>query len=149
LELPGLDPVVDDAGAAAELAGGVLDADLPVVDGGRGRDAVDAADPLDGLDIEGAARACKVSVLAEDGDEVVVAGGGPEAADQLGGRGGRGGGDPARAGPVEDELVSGAGVPADPDPGLGPVGLGQQGDVGDQGAQKPLAVAGSRGRGVP
>ena len=36
VELPGFDPVVDDAGAAAELAGGFGDADLAVVFSGRG-----------------------------------------------------------------------------------------------------------------
>src|SRR5689334_13238729 len=36
-ELPGFDPVVDDAGAAAELAGGLGDADLAVGGGERGR----------------------------------------------------------------------------------------------------------------
>lgn len=38
------------------------------------------------------------------------------------------------------ELVGGAGVPADPDPGYAGVGLGEQGDVGDEGAQQPFAV---------
>src|SRR6185437_15243964 len=54
-ELPGLDPVVDDAGAAAQLAGRVGDADLAVGVGCRGGDAVGVADPLDGLDVEWAA----------------------------------------------------------------------------------------------
>src|SRR5206468_4104393 len=146
-ELPVLDPVVDDAGAAAELPGRAGHGDLAGGGGGRDRDLVDAPDPLDGLDVEGAACAGAVSVPGEDGDEVVVAGGRAEAADQLGGRGRRGGRDSARAGPGDDELVRGPGVPADPDPGLGPVGLGQQRDVSDQGAQQPLAVTGGGGRG--
>ena len=49
----------------------------------------------------------------------------------------------------DGEFVGGAGVPADPDPDLGPVGLGQHGDVGDQGAQQPFAVLVAGGRRVP
>ncbi len=55
LELPGLDPVVDDAGAAAQPVGGLVDADLAVLMRGRGGDAVGVADPLHGLDVERAA----------------------------------------------------------------------------------------------
>ena len=119
-QLPVLDPVVDDAGAAAEPAGGVGDADLPAVTGGRGGDLVGVADPLDGFDVERTACSGAVSVLGEDGDQVGVAGDGAEFADQLGGRGGRGGRYPGGPGPVDDDLVGCAGVPADPDPGLAP-----------------------------
>ena len=35
----------------------------------------------------------------------------------------------------DDDLVGGAGVPPDPDAGLGEVGFREQGDVGDQGPQ--------------
>src|ERR1019366_4017736 len=52
-------------------------------------------------------------------------------------------------GPGGGELVGGAGVPADPDPYFAAVRFGQQGDVGDQGAQQPLAVLGGGGAGVP
>src|ERR1019366_2043068 len=45
--------------------------------------------------------------------------------------------------------VSSSAVPADPDPSFAAVGFGQQGDVGDQGAQQPLAVLGGGGAGVP
>src|SRR6266545_5249328 len=51
-ELAGLDPVVDDAGAAAEPGGGVGDADLCIGVGVRGGDAVGVPDPLDGRDVE-------------------------------------------------------------------------------------------------
>ena len=59
------------------------------------------------------------------------------------------GGADRRPGPVGGDLVGGAGVPADPDPDLGPVGLGEHGDVGDQGAQQPFAVPRGGGVGVP
>jgi hypothetical protein len=52
-------------------------------------------------------------------------------------------------GPGHAQLVGGAGVPADPDPDLGLVGLGQRGDIGDQGAQQPLAVLVAGGGGIP
>ena len=47
------------------------------------------------------------------------------------------------------ELVGGAGVPADPDPGYAGVGLREQGDVGDEGAQQPFAVFAAGGGCVP
>ena len=52
-------------------------------------------------------------------------------------------------GPVGGELAGGAGVPADPDAYLVRSLLGEQGDIGDQGAQQPLAVPGAGGRRVP
>src|SRR3954451_24939081 len=61
------------------------------------------------------------------------------------GAGGRAG----RQWPGGGDLVGGAGVPADPDPDSGSVGLREQGDVGDQGAQQPFAVARGGGLGVP
>src|SRR5712691_9887274 len=149
VQLTGFGPVVDDAGAAAEPAGGFGDADLGAAVGRRAGDLVGVTDPLDGFDVERAARAGAVSALGEQSDQVGVAGDGTEFADQPGGRGRRGGRYPGGAGPVDDDLVGGSGVPADPDPGLGPVGFGQQGDVGDQGAQQPLAVARGGGGGVP
>src|SRR5262249_24568292 len=68
-------------------------------------------------------------------------------ADQLGGRGGGALGGARVHGPVEADLVGGAGVPADADPRPAPVGFGQQGGVGDEGAQQPFAgfVAGGGG----
>ena len=42
----------------------------------------------------------------------------------------------------DDDLVGGAGVPADPDAGFGEVGFGQQGDIGDESPQQPFAVPG-------
>src|ERR1035437_3186646 len=55
VELGGLDPVVDDACAAAEPARGFGNADLAGGIRRRRRDAVGVADPLDGLDVERAA----------------------------------------------------------------------------------------------
>ena len=71
-----------------------------------------------------------------------------EPADHLHCRGRASLGRAGRQRPVCDKYVGGAGVPADPDPDLGLVGLGEQGDVGDQGAEQPFAVpgAGSRAR---
>jgi hypothetical protein len=81
--------------------------------------------------------------------ELIVAGDRSESPDELDrcGRGalGRAGMD----GTVSNEFVGGAGVPADPDPYLAVVRFGQQGDVGDQGAQQPLAVPGAGGRRLP
>ena len=51
-ELAGLDPVVDDAGAAAEPAGGLGDGDLAGGVGAGCGDLVGVADPLDRVDIE-------------------------------------------------------------------------------------------------
>ena len=118
--------------------------------GSRDGDLVGVADPLDGIDVERAAvRRCGQPGGVEQGDQLVVAGDRAEPADQLDGRGRACAAGPGGQGPVDDELVGGAGVPADPDPDLGPVGLGQQGDVGDQGAQQPLAVRGAGGGRVP
>ena len=74
---------------------------------------------------------------------------GAETADHLHRRGGAALGRAWRQGPGAGELVGGAGVPADPDPDFGLVGFGQQGDVGDQGAQQPLAVFTAGRRGMP
>lgn len=54
-QLPGVDPVVDDGGAAAQQAGGLGGADLAVGVGSWGGDVVGVADPLDGLNVERAA----------------------------------------------------------------------------------------------
>src|SRR5260370_1214581 len=52
-----------------------------------------------------------------------------------------------RAGPAA--AGGGAGVPADPDPYFAAVRRGEQGDVGDQGAQQPFAVPGAGGGRIP
>src|ERR1017187_9907914 len=85
----------------------------------------------------------------EPGDQLVVAGGRPELFNELdgGGRGTPGGA--GVDGPAGGELAGGAGVPADPDPYFAAVRLGEQGDVGDQGAQQPFAVPGAGGGRVP
>src|SRR5260370_27521877 len=92
VQLPGFDPVVDNAGAAAEPAGGFGDADLGAAAGRGAGDLVGVADPLDGFDVEGAARAGAGSALGEQGDQVGVAGDGAEVAGQPRGSAGRGGG---------------------------------------------------------
>src|SRR5258708_17761407 len=51
-QLCGVEPVVDDAGAAAEPAGGLGHGDLVARVGRRCGDVVGVADPLDGLDVE-------------------------------------------------------------------------------------------------
>ena len=56
-------------------------------------------------------------------------------------------GDPQTSG--GDDLVCGAGVPQDPDASLCQVGLGQQGDIRDEGAQEPFAVSWRGGGRVP
>ncbi len=90
-----------------------------------------------------------VSGGVQPGDQFVVAGGWPEPLNELDG-GGRGSlGCAGVDGPADGEFVGGAGVPADPDPCFAAVGLGQHGDVGDQGAQQPFAVPGAGGRRVP
>src|SRR6266566_5220206 len=140
VELSGFDPVVDDAGGAAQPPGGFGDGDLAAGVGGGGGDVVGVADPLDGLDVEGAAVAGGQPVGVEPADQLVVAGGRSELPGELD-RSGRGA--PGRAGvdgPAGDKFVGGAGVPADPDAHLAGLLLGEQGDVGDQGAQQPFAV---------
>jgi hypothetical protein len=52
-------------------------------------------------------------------------------------------------GAADADVVGRACVPADPDPGPGLVGLGQQGDVGYEGAQQALAVLVAGGRIIP
>src|ERR1039457_5194606 len=93
----------------------------------RDRDLVGVADPLDRLDVEWPAVAGAVPGGIEPGDQLVVAGGRPEPFDQLdgGGRGSPGGA--GVGGPVDGELVGGAGVPADPDPCFAADGAGQHG----------------------
>jgi hypothetical protein len=71
--------------------------------------------------------------------------GGAVAAHQLQ-RGSRGA---AGAGASDGQLLGGASVPAHPDPHGVQVGLWQQGDVGDEGAQQALAVAWAGGLRVP
>src|SRR6266566_3043511 len=148
-QLAGVDPVVDDGGAAAQPAGGLGGADLAVVVGGRGGDVAGVADPLDGLDVERAA----VPGGQPGGVQLrgQLGGGrdGAEPADHLHRRGRAAPGGAGVDGAGHAQLVGGAGVPADPDPDFGLVGFGQQGDVGDQGAQQPFAVFAAGGRGVP
>ena len=148
-QLPGVDPVVDDAGAAAQPPGGLGHGDLAGAVGIGDRDLVGVADPLDRIDVEWPAVASAVPGGVQPGDQLVVAGGRPEPFDELdrGGRGALGGA--GVDGPVGGELVGGAGVPADPDPYFVAVVLGEHGDVGDQGAQQPFAVPGAGGRRVP
>src|SRR4029077_2518390 len=140
-ELPGVDPVVDDAGAAAQPPGGLSYGDLAGPVGIRDRDLVGVADPLDRIDVEWPAVAGAVPGGIEPGDQLVVAGGRPEPSDELDRGRRRSPGGAGVGGPVDGELVGGAGVPADPDPCRAAVGAGQHGDVGDQG--------GGRGLGVP
>src|ERR1017187_119784 len=148
-QLPGVDPVVDDAGAAVQLPGGLSHGDLAGTVWIRDRDLAGVADPLDRIDVERPAVAGEVPGGIQPGDRLVVAGARPEPLDKLdgGGRGAPGGA--GVDGPGGGELVGGAGVPADPDPYFAAVRFGQQGDVGDQGAQQPLAVLGGGGAGVP
>src|SRR6266700_1062969 len=88
-ELPGVDPVVDDAGAAAQPPGGLGHGDLAGAAGIRDRDLVGVADPLDRIDVEWPAVAGAVPGGIEPGDQLVVAGGRPEPLNQFAG-GGRG-----------------------------------------------------------
>src|ERR1039458_7884065 len=85
----------------------------------------------------------------EPGDQLVVAGGRPELFNELDGGGRRAPGGAGVDGPVGGEFAGGAGVPADPDAYLVRSLLGEQGDVGDQGAQQPFAVPGAGGGRVP
>src|ERR1019366_1481850 len=149
VELSGLDPVVDNSGAAAEPPGGLGHGDLAVGAGGRGGDVVGVADPLDGLDVERAAVAGDQPGGVQLFGQFCGGRGGAEPADHLDRRGRAAPGGAGVDGAGHAELVGGAGVPADPDPYPGLVGLGQQGDVGDQGAQQPLAVLVAGGRGMP
>src|SRR6516225_4192046 len=148
-QLTGVDPVVDDAGAAAQPPGGLGHGDLAGAAGIRDRDLVGVADPLDRVDVEWPAVAGAVSGGIQPGGQLVVAGSRPELSGELdgGGRGSPGGA--GVDGPVDGELVGGAGVPADPDPCFAVVGAGQHGDIGDQGAQQPFAVPGAGGGRVP
>ena len=82
-ELPGVDPVVDDAGAAAQPSGGLGHGDLAGAVGIRDGDLVGVADPLDRIDVEGPAVAGAVPGGIEPGDQLVVAGGRPEPFDQF------------------------------------------------------------------
>src|SRR6266568_4378233 len=148
-ELAGVDPVVDDIGAAAEPAGGPGHGDLAVGVGSRGGDVVGVADPLHGLDVERAA----VPGGQPGGVQLPgqVGGGrdGAEPTDHLHRWGRAAFGGAGMDGAGHAQFVGGAGVPADPDPDLGLVGFGQHGDVGDQGTQQPLAVLAAGGRRVP
>src|ERR1039457_1967484 len=148
-QLPGVDPVVDDSGAAAQLPGGLGHRDLAGAVRIRDRDLVGVADPLDRIDVEWPAVASTVPGGIEPGDQLFVAGGRSQLFNELdgGGRGTPGGA--GVDGPAGGELVGGTGVPADPDPYFAAVRLGEQGDVGDQGAQQPFAVPGAGGGRVP
>lgn len=108
-----------------------------------------AAQVADRGGIEDPARSGQVAGDVELVGELGVGVGGAEPSDELNG-GGVGAAPLGDAhGSGDDELVAGAGVPADPDPGLGQIRLGKQGDIGDKGAQEPLAVPGSGGGRVP
>src|SRR5437588_672606 len=84
-QLPGVDPVVDDAGAAAQPPGGLGHGDLTRAAGIRDRDLVSVADPLDRIDVERPAVTSTVPGGVQPGDQLVVAGGRPEPSDQLDG----------------------------------------------------------------
>src|ERR1035441_1705976 len=88
-QLPGVDPVVDDAGAAAQLPGGLGHRDLARAVRIRDRDLVGVADPLDRIDVEWPAVACAVPGGVQPGDQLVVAGGRPQPSDQIDGGGRR------------------------------------------------------------
>src|SRR5215472_17545447 len=148
-ELAGLEPVVDDACAAAQPVGGLGDAEFAGDVGAGCWDLVGVADPLDGGGVERFAVAGGQPGGVEAFGQVAGVGGRAEPADHLHCRRGAAPGGAGRQRPVRDEYVGGAGVPADPDPHFAAVGLGQQVDVGDQGAQQPLAVLGAGGAGVP
>src|ERR1017187_2823892 len=115
-QLPGVDPVVDDAGAAVQLPGGLSHGDLAGAVRIRDRDLVGVADPLDRIDVEWPAVASTVPGGIEPGDQLFVAGGRSQLFNELdgGGRGTPGGA--GVDGPAGGELVGGTGVPADPDP---------------------------------
>src|ERR1039458_7541744 len=149
VELSGLDPVVDNSGAAAEPPGGLGHGDLAVGAGGRGGDVVGVADPLDGLDVERAAVAGDQPGGVQLFGQFCGGRGGAEPGDHLDRRGRAAPGGAGVDGAGHAELVGGAGVPADPDPHLGLVGFGQQGDVGDQRAEQSLAVFAAGCRGAP
>ena len=74
-QLSGVDPVVDDAGAAAQPPGGLSYGDLAGAVGIRDRDLVGVADLLDRIDVEWPAVASAVPGGIEPGDQLVVAGG--------------------------------------------------------------------------
>src|ERR1700756_4716900 len=145
----GLDAVVDDAVAAAETCCGVGDADLAVSVGVGGGDVVGVADPLHGLDVERRSGAGGVPGGVEPFGQFGGRGGGSQADHHVdGGRRAAFGG--AGVGSTRDgDVVGGAGVPADPDPHLADVGFGEQGDVGDEGAQQPFTVLVAGGGTVP
>src|SRR6516225_11401553 len=100
-ELPGVDPVVDDAGAAAQPSGGLGHGDLAGAVGIRDRDLVGVADPLDRIDVEWPAVAGAVSGGIEPGGQLVVAGGRPEPFDQFDGGVWRAPGGAGVGGPVD------------------------------------------------
>src|SRR6516164_8532467 len=86
-QLPGVDPVVDDAGAAAQPPGGLGHGDLAGAAGIRDRDLVGVADPLDRVDVEFPAVAGAVSGGIQPGGQLVVAGSRPELSGELDGGG--------------------------------------------------------------
>src|SRR4030095_12966404 len=98
-EVPVVDPVVDGAGADPQAASGVGDTEFSLGIRRWHGDLVQVPDPLHGVDVEAAAVPGAQPGCVQFGDEVVVAGGRAEAADQLdcGGRGGGGGGRGRRA----------------------------------------------------
>src|SRR6266487_1071806 len=149
LELAVLHPVVDGVGADAKTLGDVGHAQLAGGEGCGCWHVVDVAEPAHGLDVERSPAAGQVAGLVQLVGQLGVGSLGAEPPQQLdhavwGAPRLDGGG--AAAG---EELLGSARVPADADAELGPVGLGQHGDVSDQRAKHPLAVLGRGRRRVP
>src|ERR671918_1152083 len=138
------DPVDDGAVADAEPAGDLGDGDLAVIEKPRLRDLVVVAQRGDRVVVERPAGTGDVAGGVEPFGNVVVGEVG-KTAGEIDGRGVSASilGDVLA--PGDHELVGGAGVPADPDAGLGEVRLGEQRDIGDEGAQEPFAVPGRGG----
>ena len=138
-----LDPDVDDVVADVEALREFVDAELVGGERRRRGDAVLPAQPANLGLVERLSGACEVAGVVEVVGELRVGVRGPELVQDVadGGRARVAGG----AGAQHGQLVTGAGAPVDPDAEVGLVGSEGQGDVGDEGAQQPLAVA-VRGR---
>ena len=134
--------------ADAQSAGDVGDGGFAVLEQPGWGDVVVVAHVGDGGAVEGPSGAGDISSRVEPLGELAIG----ELAQTAGHLDGGGigvsiFGDVLAAG--DDQLVGGAGVPADPDTGLGVVDLGQQSDIGDEGAQQAFAVPGGGAGSVP